>query len=150
MNDTDYMELAYKEALNVQDEKEYPVGALVLLNGEIISSSRNTVQENYDPTAHAEINAIRAACKKISSDKLKGATLYTTLYPCPMCEGAIKETGIEKVVYGAEPYKWVREVKFRDGTIEFTGPIMNEECRKLFADKLKALGEEYVINYENS
>ena len=150
MNDSDYMALAFKEAQKVGKGKEYPVGALIVLNGEVISTARNTAVEDYDPTSHAEINAIRVACNKIKSHKLKDAILYTTLYPCPMCEAAITETGIKKGVYGAEPFVWIREVKFKKGNLEFVGPILNEECRNIFAEKLRELGRNDILNYNGS
>jgi tRNA(adenine34) deaminase len=150
MNDSDYMDIAYSEAISIEAPREYPVGAVVVLNGEIISKGRNTEVEANDPTGHAEINAIRAACKKLQSHKLKGATLYTTLFPCPMCEGVILEASIEKVVYGADPYLWVREVKFNSGNIQYSGPLQNVRCRDIFTNKLKELGRDDILSYKNS
>ena len=91
-----------------------PFGALVVDKyGIVLSVASNTVLEDHDPTAHAEINAIRAASKRIGSHDLTGCTLITTCYPCPMCLGAIMWSNIKKVYYGATA-KDTRKIGFRD------------------------------------
>ncbi len=78
-----------------------PFGALIIdQDGEILAITSNSVLKDHDPTAHAEMNAIRTATKKIGSHDLSGCTLYTTCYPCPMCLGAIIWSNIKKVYYG--------------------------------------------------
>lgn len=78
-----------------------PFGALILdPDGEIVAIASNSVLKDHDPTAHAEINAIRLASEKLGSHDLTGCTLYTTCYPCPMCLGAIIWSNIKKVYYG--------------------------------------------------
>ena len=67
-----------------------------------------------------------------------------------MCEAAITETGMKKVVYGAESFVWIREVKFRKGNIEYIGPILNEQCRNIFIEKLIELGRDDILNYKGS
>jgi guanine deaminase len=96
------MELALEEARKtVNDNVGGPFGALVIdADGKILSIASNTVLGDHDPTAHAEINAIRKATKSIDSHDLSGCTLYTTAYPCPMCLGAIIWSNIKKVYYG--------------------------------------------------
>jgi tRNA(Arg) A34 adenosine deaminase TadA len=79
-----------------------PFGALVVKNNRIISSARNKVTLNNDPTAHAEIEAIRSATKKLGTFSLEGCTLYTSCEPCPMCLGAIYWAGIERMVFAAD------------------------------------------------
>lgn len=94
-----------------------PFGAVVIdKDGEIISVASNTVLVDNDPTAHAEINAIRLACKKLGTHDLSGCTLYATGYPCPMCLSAIMWSNIRKVYYGCTP-KDADEIGFRDDYI---------------------------------
>ncbi|HET9696959.1 MAG TPA: nucleoside deaminase [Terriglobales bacterium] len=78
-----------------------PFGAIVVKNGKVISSTHNTVWHDTDPTAHAEVNAIRRAAKAISNIDLTGTVMYTTCEPCPMCLSAIHWAKIDRVVYGA-------------------------------------------------
>lgn len=150
MNDLEYMRAAHAEALIAYDNGEYPVGAVVVLDGEIISRAPNAEFADYDPTAHAEIEAIRKACKKLRKVKLKDCVLYTTLYPCPMCESTIIEVGIKCVVFGGNTFKWVRDIKYSNKELELRGPIMNDECRGIFAKRLKEKGRDDILNYEGS
>ena len=77
-----------------------PFGAVIVRNGEIIATGTNRVTENCDPTAHAEVSAIRAACAKIGHFKLTGCTVYTSCEPCPMCLSALYWAGVERIFYG--------------------------------------------------
>ena len=79
-----------------------PFGAVIVKNGEIISTGANRVTADNDPTAHAEVNAIRKACLKLGTFNLAGCVLYTSCEPCPMCLGAIYWAHIDKVYYGAD------------------------------------------------
>ena len=90
-----------------------PFGACVVKNGEIIGRGANKVISTNDPTAHAEINAIREACKNIGSHDLSGCELYTSCYPCPMCLSAIIWANIKKVYYG-NTKEDAAEIGFRD------------------------------------
>ena len=150
MNDLDYMREAYAQALKAYDNGEYPVGAVIVKNGEILSRGANAENSDYDPTSHAEIKAVRQACKKIKKIKLEDCTLYTTLYPCPMCESTIIEVGIKKVVFGGESFKWVRDIKYSNKELELIGPILNNECREIFAKRLKEKGRNDILDYERS
>ena len=93
-----------------------PFGAVVVKNGEIIGSASNHVLKNNDPTAHAEIEAIRDACKNINSHDLSGCILYTSCYPCPMCLSAIIWANIKKVYYG-NTKEDAENIGFRDDFI---------------------------------
>lgn len=96
------MEIALSEAKLALLKDEVPIGALIInKDGHIISKSRNKNRELNDPTAHAEILAIRKACKKIKSDKLVGYSIYVTLQPCEMCLHAILNARISRLYYGA-------------------------------------------------
>ena len=77
-----------------------PFGAVIVRDGEIIATGANRVTANNDPTAHAEVSAIRAACTKVQNFKLEGCTCYTSCEPCPMCLSALYWAGVERIVYG--------------------------------------------------
>lgn len=77
-----------------------PFGAVIVKDGEVLATGTNRVTANCDPTAHAEVSAIRSACQKVSDFKLKGCTIYTSCEPCPMCLSAIYWAGIEGIYYG--------------------------------------------------
>lgn len=106
MTDADYMQLALLEAKAASRRGEVPVGAIIISsNGEILARAGNAPIGICDPTAHAEILAVRDACYKTGNYRLSGATLYVTLEPCVMCAGAIANARIARVVYGAEDVK---------------------------------------------
>ena len=96
-----YMQHALGLAARAEAQGEVPVGALVVLNGEIVGEGWNRPISSHDPTAHAEIVALRAAALKLGNYRLSGATLYVTLEPCPMCAGAMVHARVARVVYGA-------------------------------------------------
>jgi guanine deaminase len=93
-----------------------PFGAVIVKNGEIIAIESNTVLENHDPTAHAEVNAIRKAGEVLHTHDLSGCELYATGYPCPMCLSAIIWANISKVYYGCTPDE-AEKIGFRDDFI---------------------------------
>lgn len=97
-----WMEEALRYAHQAQLEAEIPVGALVLdAEGKLLAVAWNQTRQNHDPTAHAEIVALRLAAQKLSNYRLVGCRLYVTLEPCPMCAGAIQNARIEQLVFGA-------------------------------------------------
>lgn len=100
-----YMELALKEARKAAERGEVPIGAVVVMDGEIVSSAGNRTRELNDVTAHAEILAIREASAKLNAERLTGADLYVTLEPCAMCAAAISFARIRRLYYGAEDEK---------------------------------------------
>jgi tRNA(adenine34) deaminase len=99
--DVDFMQQALALAAEAQAMGEVPVGALVVLQGEVIGRGWNRPIASRDPTAHAEIVALRAAAERVGNYRLTGADLYVTLEPCPMCAGAMVHARIARVVYGA-------------------------------------------------
>lgn len=105
MNDEDYMQIAMQLALDAGKAGEVPVGAIVVKDGEIIGRGSNAPIGTHDPTAHAEIQAMRQAAKQLGNYRLVGCTLYVTLEPCAMCAGAIQHARIARVVYGASDPK---------------------------------------------
>jgi len=98
-----WMEIACKEAIEgMKNNEGGPFGAVIIKENKIISQAHNEVLKSNDPTAHAEINAIRKASKVLESFDLSGCILYTSCKPCPMCLGAILWARIDKVYYGAD------------------------------------------------
>ena len=101
-----YMEQALSEARAAAQRGEVPVGAVVVSpDGEVIAAAGNQTRADNDPTAHAEILALRAACAHVGSERLAGHTLYVTLEPCAMCAGAIAAARIARLYYGASDPK---------------------------------------------
>lgn len=101
-----HMDLALEEAHAAAERGEVPVGAVVIgPDGKVLAQAGNRTRELNDPTAHAEILAIRAACQKLNSERLPGCDLYVTLEPCPMCASAISQTRIARLYYGASDPK---------------------------------------------
>ncbi len=101
MQPVDYMQAALDLAKQAAEAGEVPVGAVVVYQDEIIGTGWNQPIRAQDPTAHAEIQAIRAAARQLGNYRLTGSTLYVTLEPCVMCAGAIVQARIARVVYGA-------------------------------------------------
>tara|TARA_B100000795_G_C22642642_1_gene377098 strand:- start:105 stop:563 length:459 start_codon:yes stop_codon:yes gene_type:complete len=99
--DERWMQIAIKEAYKASSENEVPVGAIIIKNGLIIAKGHNQPILKSDPTAHAEIQVIRKASKKLKNYRLTESTLYVTLEPCAMCFGAIMQARIKRVVFGA-------------------------------------------------
>ncbi|WP_297618188.1 nucleoside deaminase [uncultured Roseicyclus sp.] len=96
-----FMDAALEEARAAAAAGEVPVGAVVVREGRIIARARNRMREWIDPTAHAEMLAIRAACRALGSERLTGCDLWVTLEPCPACAGAIAAARIARLYYGA-------------------------------------------------
>lgn len=125
---------------------EVPVGALVVLNGEVIGQGYNQPIASHDPSAHAEIMALRDAAKRVGNYRLPGADLYVTLEPCMMCAGAIVHARINRVIFGAhEPKAGAivsRQQCFSLSHInhrpEVTAGVMAEQCAQQLSDFFKA------------
>ena len=105
LDDAELMALAIAEAKAATEHGDVPVGALVVIDGEVIASRHNERELTGDPTAHAELLAIRDAATAIGSWRLANATVVVTLEPCPMCAGAIQQARVERVVFGAADMK---------------------------------------------
>ncbi len=146
MTDSDFMRQAIALAKQAVAEGEVPVGALIVKNGQVLSTGRNRRETGKNALYHAEIEAIDSACKKLGGWRLPGCTLYVTLEPCPMCAGAIINARLDRVVFGAFdakagsagsitdlftfPYNWKPEV--RAGCLE-------DECAALLSEFFKNL-----------
>ncbi len=146
MNNKDVMKLAIKEAEKTMNkDMGGPFGAAIVKDDKVIAVSSNTVLADHDPTAHAEINAIRKAGERLKTHDLSGCKLYATGYPCPMCLSAIIWANIKEVYYGTD-LDDAEEIGFRDDFIyEFIRNsnqegflklknISKKECLKLFEE----------------
>jgi tRNA(adenine34) deaminase len=139
MNDEQYMRTAVELARRAASEGEVPVGAVVVREGEIIGQGWNSPVRLGDPTAHAEILALREAAARVRNYRIEGATLYATLEPCVMCAGALVSARIARLVFGARDLRFggVRS-KFRladsdllNHRVEITEGILGADCLEL-------------------
>ncbi|MTV36445.1 tRNA adenosine(34) deaminase TadA [Duganella radicis] len=136
VSDTAFMRLALEQAQQAWDLGEVPVGAVVVKDGEVIAVGCNQPIGKHDPTAHAEIVALRAAAEKLGNYRLPGCELYVTLEPCVMCSGAMMHARLAKVVYGAADPKTgacgsvvnLFEQEQLNHHTEIEGGVMAEEC----------------------
>jgi tRNA(adenine34) deaminase len=129
MTDEDLMRRALELAQRARDEDEVPVGAVLVLEDKVIGEGWNRPISASDPTAHAEIQAMRAAAQKLKNYRLTGATLYVTLEPCDMCVGAMFHARVARVVYGAmDPKKQVLKSK-----VQVEGGVLAQECGALLS-----------------
>ena len=101
LSERNFMELAFAEAEEAAGAGEVPVGCVIVREGEVIARARNRTIADQDPTAHAEMLALRAAARAIGAERLAGSDLYVTLEPCAMCAAAISFTRIRRLYYGA-------------------------------------------------
>lgn len=142
MTDEDYMREALAQARLAWVAGEVPVGAVVVMEGEIIGRGYNQPITSHDPTAHAEIMALRDAAKNIGNYRLVDTALYVTFEPCAMCAGAIFHARVKRVVYGAAEYKTGAAGSivdlFAEPKLNFhavvEGGVLAEECGKLVSD----------------
>jgi tRNA(adenine34) deaminase len=133
-----FMGKALAEAQKALKKGEIPVGAVVVSGDRIIARGHNRPCASHDPTAHAEIMALRKAARKLNNYRLSGLTLFVTVEPCPMCLGAIIQARIKKLVYGAEDPKAgavVSRLKFAldqaNHHLDIIGGIRSNECSQL-------------------
>ena len=104
--DSPHMQIALQEAQSAAERGEVPVGAVVVsADGRVLAQAGNRTRELHDPTAHAEILALRAACGALGNERLAGVDLYVTLEPCPMCAAAIANARVARLYYGASDPK---------------------------------------------
>ena len=142
MSDTEYMAIALELAQHAWRAGEVPVGAIVVWNGEIVGRGFNQPISQRDPTAHAEIMALRDAGRRLDNYRLPECSLYVTLEPCAMCAGAIMHARIERLVYGAADPKTgaagsvvnlFAQPQLNHHT-EIEGGILAAECGALISD----------------
>lgn len=129
---------------------EVPIGALVVRDGGILGGAHDGKELFWDPTAHAEMLAIREAVRRTGDWRLDGVTLYVTLEPCPMCAGAILQSRVARLVYGAPNVRWgacsleldlLQNPKFNH-RVEVTAGVLEEECAALLRDTFRSYREK--------
>ena len=142
MEDREYMALALAEAQAACVAGEIPVGAVLVKDGEILARTGNRREQDRDPTAHAELLALREGARKLGDWRLRGCTLYVTLEPCPMCAGALVMSQLDRCVYGAYDEKRGCCGSVYDlpgdpalmGRTRWRAGVRAEECRALLDD----------------
>lgn len=142
MTDEDYIRLAQELAREAAVAGEVPVGALVVKDGEIIGRGFNAPIAGHDPTAHAEIQAMRDAAQRLGNYRLVGCSLYVTLEPCTMCCGAIQHARIARLVFGAADPKTgacgsvvdLMQIPKLNHHCLVEGGVLAEECGKMLSD----------------
>lgn len=138
-DDVYWMRQALELAREAGDAGEVPVGAVVVAGGQVIGQGYNQPISSHDPTAHAEVVALRDAAGRLANYRLPGATLYVTMEPCVMCAGAILHARLTRVVYGAREYKTGAHGSILD---VFAEPRLNHHCEiigGILADECAAL-----------
>ena len=149
MDERDYMARALELAAQAVESGDVPVGCVIVKDGEIIGEGRNRREERGDATAHAEVEAIRAACARLGSWRLEGCELYVTLEPCPMCAGGIINARLDRVRYGTRDEKAgacgsvlnLFEERFNHKPRLYRGPL-EEECAAVLRDFFAGLREK--------
>ena len=145
VRDEEFMEKAIRLALLAAERDEVPVGAVAVRNGEIIAKAFNTREESKCATHHAEILCIEAACRALGGWRLPGVTLYVTMEPCVMCAGAIINSRIERVVYGAKDHRFGAFGSALDVNTaglnhkpQVVGGVLGQRCADILSDYFKA------------
>ncbi len=151
-----FMKLAISEAKKAEEKCEVPIGAVVVLNGEVIATAHNLRESTQNAITHAEILAIQKACEKIGSWRLEDAELYVTLEPCPMCSGAIILSRIKKVIFGAHDPKagcagtlmnLLDDQRFNHQS-EVVSGVLENECSVLLSDFFRNIRKRNKVEKE--
>jgi len=141
MTDEELMEIALLEGMKALEHDDVPVGAIVVIGGEILSARHNEREFLNDPSAHAEVLALRDAAAVLGVSRLDGATLVSTLEPCPMCAGAALNARVDRVIFGAEdPKSGALGSLYQLGSdprlnheFSVTGKVLQEKCGKVLS-----------------
>lgn len=144
--DLEFMRVALAQAEAASDREEVPIGACIIsMEGEVLASTSNRTITDNDPTAHAEILALRAAAAKVGNYRLTGTTVYTTIEPCAMCAGALVNARVARLVFGAHDERFgAVETKFRicdsphlNHRMQIESGVLAENCRVLMREFFK-------------
>ena len=146
-DDIKYMKMALAEARKAYQRAEVPIGAVVVCNDQVVGRGFNLREQTQDPTSHAEMIALREAAENEASWRLEECQLYVTLEPCPMCAGAILQSRIKRLVYGASDpkagavrslYQLLDDDRFNH-QVEVVSGVMKEESAQLLKDFFRGL-----------
>ena len=137
--DEKWMNLALEQAVKAEKEGEVPVGAILVKDGLVVARAHNQPISTNDPTAHAEIQLLRAAGEELNNYRLNGTSLYVTLEPCAMCLGAMMHARVERIVYGAHDPKTgvcgssenLMGANCFNHKIDLVSGVLENECRQL-------------------
>ena len=140
MSDEQYMREALEEAVKAYQRGESPVGAVMVRDGAIIARAGNQYRADHDPTAHAEILVMRQAGRLLHQSKFRDCVIYTTIEPCPMCANAMLQAEVPKVVFGGRGLVTIRKARFAPTNLTRIGPLLEDECRRIFIQWLRESG----------
>ena len=155
MTDAEFMMLAIEQARLGIALGQSPFGSVVVRDQKVIAATHNTVWRDSDPSAHAEVNTLRLACRSLSTIDLTGSTLYSTCEPCPMCLSAIHWARVTRLVFGASiadaervgfremPIPAVEMVRLGKSPLQVEGGLLENECRELFEEWRIKSGRSY-------
>ncbi|MFZ3132493.1 MAG: tRNA adenosine(34) deaminase TadA [Desulfosporosinus sp.] len=143
----DWMQIALRQAQMAFEQGEVPIGAVIVHNGQVIAAAHNEKEHKNDPTAHAEILAIQRAAEVLRTWRLTDAILYVTLEPCPMCAGAIIQSRIKQVVYGAADLKGgatgsvlnVLDYNLWNHRVDVVAGVLEEACSDILKSFFKKM-----------
>ncbi|MFC5590943.1 tRNA adenosine(34) deaminase TadA [Sporosarcina soli] len=144
-----YMQMAIDEAMKAQAIGEVPIGAVIVYEDQVIARAHNLRETTQNAVTHAELSAIQDACKVIDSWRLEDTTLYVTLEPCPMCAGAILQSRVPRVVYGARDpkggcvdslYRLLNDPRFNH-ECDITEGVLGDECGEMLTAFFRAIRE---------
>ena len=146
-DDIKYMKMALAEARKAYQRKEVPIGAVVVCNDQVVGRGFNRREQTQDPTSHAEMIALREAAENEASWRLEDCQLYVTLEPCPMCAGAILQSRLKRLIYGASDpkagavrslYQLLDDDRFNH-QVEVEAGVMEKESAQLLKDFFREL-----------
>ena len=145
-NDAQWMRIALEAAEEARAREEIPIGTCIVVAGRAVAVAGNRTRTDGDPTAHAEIVALREAAEKVGNYRLTDAIVYSTIEPCVMCAGALIQARVKRLVYGArderagavESHFRVCETDFLNHRIEVTADVLENECRQLMQEFFRA------------
>ncbi|MCG7346542.1 tRNA adenosine(34) deaminase TadA [Sporosarcina sp. ACRSL] len=148
--DRRFMRMAIEEARKAETLGEVPIGAVIVKDGEVIARAHNLRETSQNAVTHAELSAIQDACRETGSWRLEDTTLYVTLEPCPMCAGAILQSRVPRVVYGARDpkggcvdslYRLLNDPRFNH-ECEVTEGVLADECGDMLTSFFRSLREK--------
>lgn len=146
MTDEDWMRYAIRMAQRAEQQGEVPVGAIIVSHNTCIAEGWNQPIQNHDPSAHAEVMALRKAGQYVQNYRLTDCTAYVTLEPCVMCMGALAHARIKRIVFGAYDPKrgavchalQLADADFLNHTMQWQGGVLENECAELLTDFFRA------------